>query len=352
MVAIHNDGSESWPLLLDDDGGTSWDGEGRTRPLVVGNGGNRDGAVGGGNLNTSWFSSIHKSGHSSSFTWSVVASFWPSPPTDEGDCDDRLVILELISRLLWWSSSRLVLPPLISCSNPSGTCRSPGLLKSREDVLSGLPMLVAQPLSSSSSWSDGERLFTSKSMAESSPSLGISSSISPMNMLDMSLDIIVFGLVLRDWSEGLRVCPSPSLSNTAEVCTKLTEQGSGLVSAHAQSAMMVTWLSHDSNSSTASVGDETSMTVVLELELSWASCLNSNTFCNEVQTLFREVWESNEEDGSMADSEGKPLSEHSGAGDWDLVVYGVTYADEFSDGMLLWKVESVIILMMSCLCHA
>ena len=77
-------------------------------------------------------------------------------------------------------------------------------------------------------------------MAESSPSLGISSSISPMNMLDMSLDIIVFGLVLRDWSEGLRVCPSPSLSNTAEVCTKLTEQGSGLVSAHAQSAMMVT----------------------------------------------------------------------------------------------------------------
>lgn len=69
---------------------------------------------------------------------------------------------------------------------------SPGLLKSRDDViLSGLPMLVAHPLSLSSSPSgkEGERLRDMKSTAESSSaSLDTSSSISPMNMLLISLD--------------------------------------------------------------------------------------------------------------------------------------------------------------------
>ena len=68
----------------------------------------------------------------------------------------------------------------------------PGLLKSRDDViLSGLPMLVAHPLSLSSSCGgeEGERLRDMKSTAESSsPSLDTSSSSSPTKMLLMSFD--------------------------------------------------------------------------------------------------------------------------------------------------------------------
>ena len=117
---------------------------------------------------------------------------------------------------------------------------------------------------------------------------------------------------------------------------------------------MVTWLSHDSKflSTTAAsrsdvgeVASSNSTVVLLELELPADANLKSSTFCSETRTLSMESCELREEEGSLAELEREgnvlePFSEISeiscGAGDWDLVEYGVTYAEEFSDGMLLY----------------
>lgn len=86
-------------------------------------------------------------------------------------------------------------------------------------------MLVAQPLSpSSSSCSEGELLFTSKSMAESSSSLDMANSTSPTNTLVRSVDLL-FCLVLKSGRRVRSLDPelhsSSLMSNTDEACVKL-----------------------------------------------------------------------------------------------------------------------------------